>query len=217
LDTFHSEAQFEPAQTEATLTPPTTLVVPEGTLAEVTVELGTNDDPDGAPALLDHPDTVSHKVALMVFGHDDITPASATNDVVTWAKSFTDAKFLVIGRCDDVDGATFNTDLARDRANAVRSLLVANGVPEDKVFARGEQTSWAGAGQPAGAALEDQIALRHVESDDSLNDTGIPNPGWLIFRDGIDRTGWPTNRDVNHESEPIRAHDRQASHYAVAA
>src|SRR5262249_46913434 len=94
---------------------------------------------------------------------------------------------------------------------------VANGVPEDKVFARGEQTSWAGAGQPAGAALEDQIALRHVESDDSLNDTGIPNPGWLIFRDGIDRTGWPTNRDVNHESEPIRAQYRRADIYAVEA
>ncbi|MFQ5516926.1 MAG: hypothetical protein ACE5E8_05065, partial [Acidimicrobiia bacterium] len=227
LGTFHKEGRRAPSTAEATLADPNTIAVPEGALAEVALELGRPEDPD-APPEPESPDTsVRHVQVLMDF--DDTTPlawgehrpvgagAFSVDALREWAAGFTDARFVIIGRCDDLGSQAYNRNLANQRATQGRDLLTSSSrpgptAPADHVFARGEQSTW---DDPDGTNAEAGIdpPLPHEESVAAVSDPG-PD-GWLIKRQlsDADRDGWPS--EPVGPAEGVRRLYRRVDIYAV--
>ena len=92
-------------------------------------------------------------------------------DFLQWVAGFDSATmFFVIGHCDDIgtDGQPptspasrgYNTQLAIDRANALRDRLTEAGIT--KVHARGEQTAWGSASEGADLRLGNQLPNGHL-------------------------------------------------------
>ena len=59
---------------------------------------------------------------------------SIINRIAEWMKSHPNAYLFVEGHCDSRGPAAFNFALGANRANAVRNLLIKEGVPHDHVF-----------------------------------------------------------------------------------
>jgi outer membrane protein OmpA-like peptidoglycan-associated protein len=177
LVSFHRGDEFALFDPDATLTSSTTLEVPDGAVALVNLELGVEGDPDATPDPIEFLPPLTEFTLFMEFDSTVGTPSSDEQAVQKWAQSFRDAdnsfqdaKFVVIGRCDDIGTATYNRDLGQKRAEAVRDLLKVAGVPAAKIFVRGEQKTWSEAGQPTGVPIENEIGLDPLEGDDSIDD-----------------------------------------------
>lgn len=77
---------------------------------------------------------------LFASAKSDLLPAAQANlaqvaDALT--KSDPDSKILVAGHTDSQGGFSYNMELSRERADAVRSYLVAHGVAADRITAQG--------------------------------------------------------------------------------
>jgi len=156
LSAFHKDASLTPFATSATLSGGT-VTVPDGGLAEVTVELGRGTDPQAPPPPVSENEVrrleirfeygLSNPVAFGAYV-PRTQQATVEASVRAWAQFFPGATFVVIGRCCDISSDSFNAALATDRANAVAAWL-----PGGSTLARGEQT----APSPAMAAAQDLI------------------------------------------------------------
>lgn len=144
LNAFHKDATLTPFSTNATVSGGA-VTVPDGGLAEVTVELGSGLDPQKPPPPVTENEVrrleirfdfgLSNPVAFGAYVPrtlEDTVEAS----VRAWAQFFPGATFVVIGRCCDISSDAFNATLATDRASAVAAWL-----PGGSTLARGEQTA----------------------------------------------------------------------------
>ncbi len=226
LSDFHAEGELNPRLEQATLDAADASIVdvPGDGLARVTVSAGA------PPVLLRD----RHVQILMDFDTPNElrwgahrpagTPGSGAlsqNDLLAWAARYAGADFVVVGRCDDLGSASYNTTLASDRANRGRTLLTAlqtgqsgTVVTASHVFIRGEQSAFGGSNANGNTLEEDaEIALAAAEKSEAVADAGLSN-GWLIKED-VDVTGWPSDRDVTDASESVREGYRRIDVYAV--
>lgn len=187
LAAFHAHDAHDRVREAATLTGGA-LTVPRGTLAEVTVAVGTAQNPDDPPPT---PQASRHVRILMVFNEagglnsgeqaptgwrqihtvdsdlygvvepyptfagaiavtntpeEQLDTSFTTDELGTWAGGFTsDTRFVVIGRCCDLGTANRNVDLANQRAQRGRDLLVEAGIAVDRIVFIGEQGPTTGA------------------------------------------------------------------------
>lgn len=144
LSAFHREGSTTPFARASTLSG-TTVTVPDGGLAEVTVGIGSGTEPE-APAPPVTEDEVrrlevrfeyglSHPVAFGAYVPRTQEGTLAAT-VQAWAAFFPGATFVVVGRCCDMGTDSYNAGLAADRAAAVTTWL-----PSGATFHRGEQTA----------------------------------------------------------------------------
>jgi outer membrane protein OmpA-like peptidoglycan-associated protein len=77
------------------------------------------------------------------FGSDRLTPQSRAQvpGIQNDLRNFPAPEVVVIGHTDSVGDAAFNDKLSLDRANRVRDILVAAGIPRDQIqtVGRGER------------------------------------------------------------------------------
>jgi hypothetical protein len=214
LSDWHADGEFNPRLEQATLDPAdaTSVSVPADGLARVTI--------GPAPVL----PADRHVQVLMDFDTanelrwGDFRPAGATagfsqSDLLAWAARYPGARFIVIGRADDIGTLAYNATLAADRAARGLTLLTAlqsgqTGTPVAgaNVFARGEQTA-APAGSPSGSELDAFDDRASIELVGRLIDTEVP-----------DSLLWPESRYEDgqlSEHEPVRDDYRRADIYAV--
>jgi len=162
LNAFHRDATLTPFSTNASVSGGA-VTVPDGGLAEVTVELGSGLDPQAPPPPVTENEVrrleirfdygLSNPVAFGAYvprTQEDTVEAS----VEAWAQFFPGATFVVIGRCCDISSDSFNAALATDRASAVAAWL-----PSGSTLARGEQTA------PTAAMTAAQDAIDPALSD----------------------------------------------------
>ncbi|WP_460980191.1 hypothetical protein, partial [Pseudactinotalea suaedae] len=207
LAPFHRAGELTSHRADATASG-STVTVPDGGLAAVTVELGSGTDPAAPPAPVDVPE-VRHLSVLYEFNQDDprlwraeYRPSRSTayqNVAVTdWAALFTGAtEFLVIGHCCDLGPDDLNRALARRRIDAVVPLL-----PSGRVQTRGEQ-------EPVTAAV--QILQGAVAASElSATERAV---GRTIFLDGNDIP--PSHPQHGVTELPIRKEYRRIDVYAI--
>lgn len=138
LNLFHDDGSLVGADQPATGSG-LALSVPTNALAQVTVGVGE--------PVAQEPGR--HARVRMVF--DEANPSHEGEDIeaVEQLRSdFPGRRFVLIGRCDDVGDAAYNTQLARERAAALRDRLIALGHAAGLIVYRGEQddpvTGWVG-------------------------------------------------------------------------
>lgn len=180
LNAYDKDGSLTTFGTQATASG-TSVTVPDGGLAEVSVQAGSGTDPD-APA---NPVTEDQVRRLQVrFGYNDTaveawgvyvpTTQEGTIEasVRKWASFFPGATFVVIGRCCDIGPDAHNADLATERANAVVPWVTGPGT----VLSRGEQTAPSGAMATAqdaitpGLSSAEKAAGRLIDSDYSADE-----------------------------------------------
>ncbi len=132
LAAFHRDGSLNPFATPATLSG-STVTVPRGGLAEVTLEQGTGTDPVTPPPPVTEEDArrleilfeygLSNPVTRGAYWMRTPVGTSIEDQVRAWSAFFPGATFVVIGRCCDLSSDTFNATLATDRANAVKAWL----------------------------------------------------------------------------------------------
>lgn len=83
-----------------------------------------------------------------VIASDD---AESLDKMATWAKSEADAKVAISAYHDTSGNPTANADLAKKRAQAARDVLVAAGVPADRIVLVKPQEAAAGTGDDRSA------------------------------------------------------------------
>lgn len=225
LSDFHASGDLNAKLEEASLDPadPTRVTVPTDGLARVTLP--------GDTVVIEYD---RHVQILMDFDTDNelrwgtLSPAGAPgsgafsqSDLLAWAARYPGAKFVVVGRCDDIGDAGYNAALAADRADRAKALLTERQpgqtgevVAAASVFIRGEQSDFDAANNEGDDLEEDaELALDPAEKSDIVA-TGAPADGWLI-RSFEDTTGWPANRDATHPAELVRETYRRVDIYAV--
>ncbi len=144
LGAFHRDSSLAPFATPATLSG-STVTVPRGGLAEVTVEQGRGTSPTAPPEPVSE-EEIRHLEVRFEFGLSNpyawgayvprTQEGTIEATVRAWAAFFPGATFVVIGRCDDIDKDPFNATLATNRANSVAAWL-----PGGSTLSRGEQTA----------------------------------------------------------------------------
>jgi len=144
LNAFHRDASLVPFSTPVALSDGA-VSVPDGGLAEVTVERGSGTEPDAPPPPVTEGE-IRHLTILFDYGLSNpktfgaLAPRTRGPDiqasVQAWAAFFPDARFVVIGRACDISDGPLNAKLATQRADAVKGWL-----PADRTLARGEQTT----------------------------------------------------------------------------
>lgn len=227
LSDFHAEGGLFPKleQAEIDATDRTLIDVPSDGLAMVTM----------APAAPPPPlPTDRHVQVLMEFNTDhalswgSLAPAGATVSysqaaLLTWAARYPGAKFIVVGRCDDIGTASYNANLANTRATRGLALLtvaqpgqVGTLPAAADVFIRGEQSQFTGA-SAAGDSQEEnaQPPMSALEVSEAAEAT--PENGRLIMKDGTNRSGWPAGHDTEHAAETTRRSYRRVDIYAIGA
>lgn len=198
LNAFHRDGSLKPFAGQAPLSGGAA-TVPDGGLAEVTVGIGEGVSPEKpAPAVVE--EEVRRLGIRMEYGKRTPTtfdahaprtlegPIEAT--VRAWAAFFPGATFFVIGRSCDLGKASYNKDLAEDRAADVAAWL-----PDDRHF-RGEQTP---------RPTMDAAAATHPGIDPAV--TAVNH---LIKVDHPDRTKWGAT-----STNPTREKYRRADIFAV--
>ena len=140
LNQFHDDGSLAPADQPATRSSDG-LSVPVNAMAQVTVGV---DEPAT-------PQPGRHVRVRMVF--DEANPSHQGEDIEAVEQLLADfpgRRLVLIGRCDDVGDGSYNEQLARERAAALREQLIALGVAADLIIYRGEQddpaTGWVGLG-----------------------------------------------------------------------
>lgn len=250
LSDYHAVALTRAKPEQATLdgSLPEKVLVPDDSIAQVTIT-----EPGAvAPGPYDH-----HIQVLMEFERDEVigwgelkpqgvTAASDQGNLQTqllyWANQYPGAKFLVIGRCDDIweprpgqadtlnDGRvdSFNRRLAVRRAEKAKSLLTlltagAQGevITADRIFIRGETSDWQAESSMANALQRDALiptpllpdALKPEESSVAVGNRDLAL-GWLIKHIYEDiHTSW--RNQVNTDAEDIRRSFRRVDIFAV--
>ena len=197
---FHRDATlraFSPAAT--------TTAVPDGALAELTLDLGSGTKPDEpAPPVTE--EEIRRLQVRFAFQTADPTVWGAyvprTQEgtieatVAAWAQFFPGATFVLIGRTCDLGTANFNKDLATKRADKAATWLPAG----TTVVKRGEQTA------ASAAMVTAQDAVSPAMDPDEKSAT------WLIKSDFTDaqRTAWGSTT-----TNPTRVAYRRVDIYAV--
>ncbi len=99
---------------------------------------------------------------LFETGKADLMPGamSTINRLAQFMKQYSDKKLLIEGHTDSTGSASFNLRLSEDRANAVRNVLLAEGVSNTRM-----QTIGFGMGKPvaSNATVEGRQRNRRVE------------------------------------------------------
>lgn len=143
------------------------VTVAQGSIAEVVTESTSG---TGTPPPATSTDAVATRSHVrFVYDSAELAPADqawigdaqqSLARLGAWVSSLgAAAKFVVVGRCDDLSSAigidvvtdTYNRDLAVRRAERTRDLLVGFGVDAGRVAVRGEQSTWAGSAPSAGS------------------------------------------------------------------
>ena len=196
---FHRDATLRAFMPQAT-----TSAVPDGALAELTLDLGTGTEPD-EPADPITEEEIRRLQVRFAFQTADPTVWGAyvprTQEgtieatVAAWASFFPGATFVVIGRTCDLGTASFNTTLAKKRAEKAATWL-----PTAATVLRGEQTA------PSAAMTTAQNAVTPAMDADEKTAT------WLIKSDFTDaqRTAWGSTT-----TNATRVEYRRVDIYAV--
>jgi hypothetical protein len=204
LSAFHKDASLASFSKQATASG-TTVTVPDGGLAEVSVQVGAGTDPE-APAPPVTEDQVRrlqvrfgyNGTAVEAWGAYVPTTLEGTIEasVRKWASFFPGAQFVVIGRACDIGNDGHNADLATERANTASAWVTGPGT----VLSRGEQTA------PSGAMATAQNAITPALS------TAEKGAGRLIEAEHGDteREGWGSST-----TNSTRESYRRADIYAV--
>lgn len=223
LSDFHADGGLVPTleQAEIDATDRTQISVPSDGLAMVTIAPAAPPPP---------PPTDRHVQVLMDYdtAHElswgPLAPAGATvsfsqTALLTWAARYPGAKFVVVGRCDDIGSDSYNAGLASQRAERGRALLTTlqagqsgTPVPGASVYSRGEQSQFTGASADGDNQEENaQPPMRAVERSEAAE--GTPASGRLIHADIPASLGWDDARDDAHEAQ--RDDFRRVDIYAI--
>ncbi|GLX99358.1 hypothetical protein [Herbidospora sp. NBRC 101105] len=181
LSGFLKDAALTPFPERATLAG-NTVTVPDGGLAEVTVELGSGTRPDAPP-----PPVVEKEIRrLRILFKFETSDPTVFNEYLPrdqedpgreairrWAGFFQNTTFVVIGRACDIGAPETNKVLARNRATAVAGWLSGLGT----VHARGEQDPPSPAMQQAqeqipGLSDEEKSAAHLITKEHSATTRG---------------------------------------------
>ena len=222
LRDFHTRGMFSPAAERAALVAGAAagadVTVPGDALAQVTLELGSEAGPDAPPTPTDEPPPpVRHFELFMQFDSTNPIPAGGLDQLLAFAGGFDDGDFVLIGRCDDIGSDTYNKDLAQRRADVAGEFLIARGVAPNRIYARGEQSTWTEAvantgipnPQPANAGFVVEATIDPPLSSAELG-------GRLVNTDPTKSTWARTADDKPDKNEPRRAPYRRVDVYAVA-
>ncbi|WP_109474662.1 hypothetical protein [Ornithinimicrobium cavernae] len=147
LAPFHRSGELRSHREDATASG-TTVTVPDGGLAAVTVEVGHGVDPTAPPPSVEEA-AVRHLSVRFGFNAADpegwgrFAPNNASGHVSVeirdWASYFPGARFLVVGHCCDIGTNDQNNRLAGERIASITQHL-----PAGQVDARGEQEAATG-------------------------------------------------------------------------
>lgn len=217
LVTFETQGELSPGSPDATVASGT-VTAAAGTLAAVTLERGSQTNPEAPATPAPAPQPKRHLQILMDFntanemtwGDEGLSEPFSQDVLSRWAASFTGAQFMVIGRTCDIGTTNRNRDLCQERAQRGKTLLTAGGsgtpVPASSVHARGEQHTWAASGDAGGAALDGPAGLASDEGEAAV---GVgPHNGWLF------KIRFGTFTDQNPDAHGRRAY-RRVDIYAV--
>lgn len=223
LSDFHADGGLVPTleQAEIDATDRTLISVPADGLAMVTIAPAAPPPP---------PPTDRHVQVLMDYDttHElswgPLAPAGATvsfsqTALLAWAARYPGAKFIVVGRCDDIGSDGYNAGLASQRAERGRALLTTlqagqsgTPVPGANVYTRGEQSQFTGASAAGDNEEENaQPPMRAAERSEAAE--GTPASGRLIHADIPASLSWDDRRDDAHEGQ--RDDFRRVDIYAI--
>ena len=220
LSEFHASAAQRAISDQAVPDPAAAakVTVPADGLAHVMFRMG------GAPAEYDHD---RHVQILMAYDKDEVlgwgplrpalagggaTQATIHRDLLDWASRYPGARFLVIGRCDDIGGNSYNDTLATTRAAKARSLLsTAAAGHAATAISTARIVSWAERnGAPSLGMTPEETATYTLSSNEAgtvrlvTTDTAYNQP-----------STWPASRDTSHVSEATRVLYRRVDVYAI--
>lgn len=211
LSDFHAEGGLFPTleQAEIDATDRTQVDVPTDGLAMVTI---TPAAPPLPPARDRHVQLLMDYDTAAELRWGALAPEGATTQLsqtalLAWAARYPGAKFIVVGRCDDVGTDSHNAALATRRAARGRELLsvlqpgeTGTPVPVADIYSRGEQSQFTGASADGDSGEENaQPPMRAVERSEAAE--GTPASGRLIHADIPASTSWADRRDDDHETQ----------------
>jgi hypothetical protein len=223
LSEFHAEGGLFPTleQAEIDSTDRTQITVPSDGLAMVTI---TPVAPPPPPATDRHVQVLMDYDTSVELSWGPLAPEGATRSfaqtaLLTWAARYPGAKFVVVGRCDDIGSDSYNANLATQRADRGRALLstlqsgsTGTPVPGADIYSRGEQSQFAGASAAGDSEEENaQPPMRAAELSEAA--AGTPANGRLIHTDIPASTTWADARDDAHEAQ--RDDFRRVDIYAI--
>jgi hypothetical protein len=235
LSEFHASAALRAISDQATLDPasPARVAVPDDGLAHVRLRIG------GAAGVDEHDRNLR---VFMTYDRNTVEgwqpafaplsaamrdafrkPAQAVGtggeatvhrDLLAWAANYPGARFLVVGRCDDIGSDDYNDGLADRRAAKVVSLLTtaASGAAHPPVDASRVVAWRERAGRPATLVLTPDETATYGLTDDE------DDPERLVFGDPAyynTPATWPTRRDTGHEAERTRVMYRRVDIHAI--
>ncbi|MCB6178583.1 hypothetical protein LHP98_10615 [Rhodobacter sp. Har01] len=139
--------------------------------------------------------------------------ATVHRDLLAWAANYPGARFLVVGRCDDIGSDSYNDGLAAERAGKVVSLLTSAAAGStDPALASTRIVSWVERqGIPGSVVLTPDETATYGLTD------AEDNPERLVLSDpNHDQpTTWPTSRDTAHVAEQTRVLYRRVDVHAI--
>jgi hypothetical protein len=223
LSDFHADGGLFPTleQAEIDTTDRTQIDVPADGLAMVTI---TPAAPPPPPATDRHVQVLMDYDTSVELSWGPLAPEGATvsfsqTALLTWASRYPGAKFVVVGRCDDIGSDSYNASLAMKRAERGRTLLStlqagSTGTPVSgaSIYSRGEQSQFAGASAAGDTEEENaQPPMRTAELSEAAS--GTPANGRLIHADIPASLTWADARDDAHEAQ--RDDFRRVDIYAI--
>ncbi|WP_156391916.1 MULTISPECIES: hypothetical protein [unclassified Roseateles] len=225
LSDFHAEGGLFPTleQAEIDSADPSLIDVPTDGLAMVTITPAAAPPPP-PPATDRHVQVLMDYDLAVELSWGPLAPEGATvsfsqTALLAWAARYPGAKFIVVGRCDDIGTDSYNASLATRRADRGRALLSTlltgqsgTPVPAASIFSRGEQSQFTGASAAGDTEEENAVPpMRAVELSEAAE--GTPANGRLIHADIPASTGWEDKRIDAHE--PQRDDFRRIDIYAI--
>lgn len=120
-----------------------------------------------------------------------------------WVQSLpAGARFIVVGRCCDLGTEARNRQLANDRAEQGKTLLVAAGVLPDAIRVQGEQGQTTAANEPGYKTALSFTTPAFSATDDAQMGAFV-NEGWRIKSDYADseRNAWGTTQNLPQREE----------------
>jgi outer membrane protein OmpA-like peptidoglycan-associated protein len=130
---------------------------------------GTSADAYGCPILFKNPAerSVTLRGVNFASGRDELTPASfaVLDDVARQLVEAPTVRVEVVGHTDATGGRTRNIKLSLARAEAVRAYLIMQGVPAERLVARGfgPDKPIANNGTSGGRAANRRVELRRID------------------------------------------------------
>jgi outer membrane protein OmpA-like peptidoglycan-associated protein len=128
---------------------------------------GTPADAYGCPILFKNTErTVTLRGVNFATGRVELTPASfaVLDDVARQLIEASAIRIEIVGHTDATGGRTRNITLSLGRAEAVRAYLIMQGVPSERLVARGygPDQPIANNGTPSGRAMNRRVELRKI-------------------------------------------------------